>query len=126
MKGTARPNILFVMADDHAAQAMSCYGSRINRTPNMDRLVNEGVSFVQAHIPSGTVGAICMPSRAMLHTGRTLFHLQDAGAVIPRDHRLLGETLQESGYASFGTGKWHNGPASYQRSFAEGAAENAD
>jgi arylsulfatase A-like enzyme len=62
-----------------------------------------------------------MPSRAMLHTGRELFSLQGAGESIPQDHTLLGETLRDAGYQTFGTGKWHNGPESFARSFTDGA-----
>ena len=46
-----RPNIIFMMTDDHTTQAMSCYGGRLIQTPNMDRLVNQGMSFTQT--PSG-------------------------------------------------------------------------
>lgn len=61
-----------------------------------------------------------MPSRAMLHTGRSLFRLQEQGQEIPEDHMLLGEFLQEHGYETFGTGKWHNGTRAYARSFSTG------
>lgn len=48
-----RPNILFIMSDDHAAHAMSCYGSRINETPNLDRIADEGVRFDDWNILPG-------------------------------------------------------------------------
>ena len=92
----------------------------ISRPPNIDRLVSEGTAFTHAYIPGGTCGAVCMPSRAMLHTGRTLFHLEDSGREIPAEHTLLGETLQKAGYRTFGTGKWHNGTRAYARSFTDG------
>ncbi len=56
----------------------------------------------------------------MLNTGRQLFSLQDEGQEIPEEHALLGETLREAGYDTFGTGKWHNGIRSYVRSFSHG------
>lgn len=62
-----------------------------------------------------------MPSRAMLHTGRTLFHIDGEGQRIPQEHVTLGETLRKAGYKTFGAGKWHNGSASYARSFSDGA-----
>ena len=62
-----------------------------------------------------------MPSRAMLMTGRTLFHLEEQGQNIPEDHILLGETLRNAGYNTYGTGKWHNGTSSFARSFNAGA-----
>ena len=117
---SSKPNIVFLFTDDQRFDTIAALGNHEVRTPNLDRLVREGTSFTRAHIPSGTVGAICMPSRAMLHTGRTLFHLEDAGATIPEEHTLLGETLQSAGYTAFGTGKWHNGPPSYARSFTAG------
>ncbi len=115
-----KPNIVFLFTDDQRFDTIAALGNPAVRTPNLDRLVHEGTSFTHAHIPSGTSGAICMPSRAMLHTGRTLFHLQGAGESIPAEHTMLGETLQAAGHAAFGTGKWHNGPESYARSFTTG------
>jgi len=89
-------------------------------TPNMDSWVREGTAFTHAHIMGGTCPAVCMPSRAMLMTGRTLFHLQGEGQGIPEDHLMLGEVLRRAGYETFGTGKWHNGSAAYARSFGAG------
>ena len=120
MKPGRQPNILFFFTDDQRFDTIHALGNDQTITPNMDRLVEGGVSFTHAHIPGGTSGAVCMPSRAMLHTGRTLFHLDGAGESIPREHTTLGEALRAHGYRTFGTGKWHNGPASYHRSFSEG------
>ena len=61
-----------------------------------------------------------MPSRAMLMSGRTLFHLDREGQDVPAEHRMFPEVLRESGYTTFGTGKWHNGPGSYARCFSTG------
>lgn len=115
-----KPNILFFFADDQRFDTIAALGNREIKTPNIDQLVKNGVTFTQAHIPGGTVSAVCMPSRAMLHTGRTLFNLQNDGEEIPQDHILLGEVLQKAGYRTFGTGKWHNGPEAYARSFTDG------
>lgn len=115
-----KPNILLLFTDDQRFDTISALGNPALKTPNMDRLANTGLAFTHAHIPGGTVGAVCMPSRAMLHTGRTLFHIQDAGKSIPADHATLGETFQEAGYRTFGTGKWHNGRSAYARSFSHG------
>jgi arylsulfatase A-like enzyme len=62
----ARPNILFIMTDDHAAHAMSCYGSVVNQTPNMDRIAREGMRFDRCFV----VNSICTPSRASILTGK--------------------------------------------------------
>ncbi|MHC4527371.1 MAG: sulfatase-like hydrolase/transferase, partial [Planctomycetota bacterium] len=61
-----RPNIVFIMSDDHASHAISCYGSRINRTPNIDRLAAEGMRFSNCL----GVNSLCSPSRAAILTGK--------------------------------------------------------
>lgn len=116
-----RPNILFFFTDDQRFDTIRALGCGAVQTPAIDRLVARGTAFTQAHIPGGTSGAICMPSRAMLHTGRTLFHLEGAGQGIPDAHVMMGEHFQAHGYRTWGTGKWHNGPASFARSFSGGA-----
>lgn len=118
---TGRPNIVFFFTDDQRFGTLGALGHPEVHTPTMDRWVERGTAFTHAHIMGGTSGAVCMPSRAMLMTGRTLFHLEGEGQGIPPEHVLLGETLQAAGYRTFGTGKWHNGPASYARSFTDGA-----
>jgi arylsulfatase A-like enzyme len=115
-----RPNILFFFTDDQRFDTIRALGNHEILTPNLDALVQMGTTFTHAHIPGGTSPAVCMPSRAMLATGRTLFHLQGEGQAIPNDHTTLGECLRGGGYETFGTGKWHNGCASFARSFSSG------
>jgi len=115
-----RPNVLFLFTDDQRFDTIAALGSDRVRTPHMDDLVRRGTSFTRAHIPGGTSGAVCMPSRAMLHTGRSLFHITGAGQTIAPEHVTLGEAFQRGGYRTFGTGKWHNGTGSYARSFTDG------
>lgn len=115
-----KPNIVFFFTDDQRFDTIAALGNDAIKTPNIDALVSRGTTFTQAHIPCGTSGAVCMPSRAMLHTGRSLFHLEGAGAQIPEAHTTLGECLQQAGYRTFGTGKWHNGRPAYHRSFTDG------
>ena len=100
-----KPNILFFFTDDQRFDTIRTLGNKDVQTPVLDRLVAEGTTFTHAHIPGGTSGAICMPSRAMLHTGRTLFHLDGAGQGIPNDHVMLGEHLQANGYRTWGHGQ---------------------
>jgi len=114
------PNILLIISDDHRFDAIRAVGDTRVQTPNLDRLIAEGTLFTHAHIPSGTSAAMCMPSRAMLHTGRTLFHIGGDGERLLPEHALLGETLRQAGYHTFGTGKWHNGTDAFNRSFADG------
>ena len=62
----AKPNILFIMSDDHAAHAISAYGSKINKTPNIDRIATEGMRFANCFVTN----SICTPSRAAILTGK--------------------------------------------------------
>lgn len=117
-----KPNILFLFTDDQRFDALGAIGNPHIHTPNLDRLAARGVLCTHAHIPGGTSPAVCMPSRAMLHTGRTLFHVEREGQGIPESHTLMGEAFRRAGYRTFGTGKWHNGAPAYVRSFTDGAA----
>ena len=115
-----KPNILFLLADDQRHRTIHALGNKEILTPNLDRLVHQGCSFTNAHIMGGTNGAVCMPSRAMLFTGRTLFHIENEGQNIPPEHTTLGEAFKNEGYSTCGIGKWHNGTQSYARSFTCG------
>jgi len=116
-----RPNIVFFFTDDQRFDTIAALGNKDIITPTLDSLVREGVTFTNAYIMGGTSSAVCMPSRAMLHTGRTLFHIEQQGQNIPAGHSTMGECFQRAGYETFGTGKWHNGTDSYARSFTAGA-----
>ena len=118
--GEPRPNILFLFTDDQRFDTIRALGNEDVITPNMDRLVEEGTSFTEASIMGGTSGAVCMPSRAMMMTGRTLFHLEGEGRSIPDGHVMMPEALRDCGYRTFGTGKWHNGRPAFARGFDEG------
>lgn len=63
---TDHPNIVFIMSDDHAYQAVSAYGHGLNQTPNIDRLANEGALFTRATVTN----SLCAPSRAVILTGK--------------------------------------------------------
>lgn len=114
------PNIILILADDMRGTAMDFLGVEDIHTPNLDKLAAESTVFTNAHIMGGTSGAVSMPSRAMLMTGKYLYTLEKQGATVPEDHKLIGETLQQSGYNSFHTGKWHNGYQAMNRCFNDG------
>jgi arylsulfatase A-like enzyme len=116
-----RPNILLLLADDQRFDTIHALGNKHIETPNLDRLVHNGTAFTSAYIMGSMSGAVCIPSRAMLLTGRTLFHLNGQGQVIPPEHVTLPELLRKVGYRTFHTGKWHQTPQSYNRCFDEGA-----
>ncbi len=116
-----KPNIVLIVTDDQRFDALGCAGNPIVKTPHMDALAERGVHFTHACIPCGTHGAVCMPSRAMINTGRKLFHLLGSGETIPCEHITLGETFRAAGYRTFAAGKWHNGTESFHRSFTDGA-----
>ena len=111
-----RPNILLIYSDDQRHDTIHALGNAEIKTPNLDRLVARGHAFTNNYVMGGMHGAICVPSRAMLHTGRSLWHVPDnlQGAT------TLAETLGKAGYATYATGKWHNTPASFRRSLQHG------
>ena len=85
----SKPNILVIFTDDQRFDTVHALGNKNISTPNIDWLVQNGTSFNNAYIMGGTDTAVCMPSRAMLMTGRTLFHLEKSGEHIPEDHVML-------------------------------------
>ena len=116
-----KPNIIFFFTDDQRFDTIHALGNEHIITPALDSLVAKGTTFTNAYIMGGSCPAVCMPSRAMLLTGRSLYRIQEQGQDVPEAHVLLGEALRNAGYRTFGTGKWHNGPAAYARSFTDGA-----
>lgn len=100
-----RPNILFIFTDDHAAHAISAYGSKINQTPNIDRLAREGMIFRNCFCTN----SICGPSRAVILTGKHS-HLNgflDNRSVFDGSQQTMPKLMQQTGYQTAVIGKWH-------------------
>ncbi|HLQ71467.1 MAG TPA: sulfatase-like hydrolase/transferase, partial [Bacillota bacterium] len=102
-----KPNIVYIMTDDHAAHAMSCYDSKINETPNLDRIANEGMRFDNCFCTN----SICAPSRAAILTG--LYNhkngVKTLGDTFDSRQPTVQKIMQENGYQTALIGKWHLG-----------------
>ena len=110
-----RPNIIFIMSDDHAAHAIGAYGSRVNTTPNIDRLAREGMRFDNMFVTN----SICTPSRAAILTGQ-YSHLNGVPVFNRFDssRQTVARLLQAGGYYTGMIGKWHLGQRSRRGSTA--------
>lgn len=115
-----KPNIVLILADDMRGTTLEFLGKENVKTPELNQFAEDCTVFTNAHIMGGSSGAVSMPSRAMLMTGKYLYGLEKQGAVIPEDHVMIGEILSTSGYQTFHTGKWHNGKESFNRCFNSG------
>lgn len=106
-RSAQKPNILFLFADDHSYEALSAFGSQV-QTPNLDRLVQNGVNFSNAYMQGSWTPAVCIATRAMMITGRNLWSALrfDYGSGVERGE-LWPQYLSRAGYDTYMTGKWH-------------------
>ncbi len=114
----AKPNIVLIFVDNFGNGDLGCFGSKLHRTPNVDRLAAEGMKFTSFYVTSG----VCTPSRAALMTGcyprRVSMHVSDKNAAVLQPlaakglnpaETTLAEVLKTAGYATTCIGKWHLG-----------------
>ena len=118
--GSKAKNILIIYSDDHSYHALGAAGNKEISTPNLDKLAKSGLMFTQAHVMGGHQGAICIPSRVMLLTGRYVNRLPGDGNIIPDSIISLPEVLRKQGYNTYHTGKWHSDKVSHSRMFSTG------
>jgi len=115
-QSAAKPNIVFILADDLGYADVSCYGRRDFTTPNIDRIAAEGMKFTQAYANS----AVCSATRTALITGRYQYRLpigleEPLGSGekrivgLPASHPTLPSLLKKAGYGTTLIGKWHLG-----------------
>src|SRR5687767_8010831 len=96
----SRPNVLLLFADDQRADTIAALGNPVIKTPNLDRLVKRGLSFDRAYMQGGMQAATCVPSRAMLLSGRNLFRCDEK---LLRDD-TWPEAFGRAGYTTFVSG----------------------
>ena len=113
-----RPNILFLFADDQRADTIGAWGNERIDTPSLDRLAEEGFSFRRNYTFGSNSGAVCVPSRAMVLTGRSWMRSPNDMRGVP----TLPRQLEAAGYRTFITDKWHNGEEALLQSFDRGTA----
>ena len=104
-----RPNILFILADDQRWDTIRAFGNDDIYTPNLDRLAESGFHFTNAYCMGSMTPAVCLPSRTMLLTGRSVWHLpQVSGLKAPPELPLLPRVLHDAGYITYHCGKSNN------------------
>jgi len=107
---TKHPNILFIITDDQTFSAVHAMGNKEIKTPNIDQLAKMGTSFTNAYNMGAWGGAVCIASRAMLNSGRTVWRARQ----LTRDwqqgnaiDKTWSKLMEAGGYQTYMTGKWH-------------------
>lgn len=132
-----KPNFLFIFTDDQTYESIHALNNAELETPNMDKLVKEGVTFTHCFNQGSWSGAVCVASRSMLITGQTVFRAPQNRAYLTNfalqglktekvtEVPLWAEVLTKNGYETFFTGKWHNTPYALLKGFDKANAVGA-
>jgi choline-sulfatase len=105
-----KPNVLFLFSDDQSYEMIRANGYEGLETPNLDRLAESGTTFTHAYNMGSWSGAVCVASRAMLITGRSVWRAQELDGKMNQQvkaRRLWPQRMADSGYETYFTGKWH-------------------
>lgn len=119
-KAPEKLSVLFILVDDMQLKAVRALGHSTTGSSVINKLIGSSTLFNRCYTMGAFGGALSMPSRAMLMTGRHLFEIPSDGMTIPEENKTLPETLRANGYNTFATGKWHSDYKSFNRSFAGG------
>ena len=106
----ARPNVVFLLADDLRPDCLGVLGHRIVKTPHIDRLLQRGFIFRNVYVQGANTGAVCTPSRTMIQTGQSYLRAN-------RTSPTLAQTIKAAGYASIRSGKFENNPNALDKDF---------
>lgn len=100
-----KPNVIFILADDHALKAISAYQSKLIQTPNIDRIAREGALMTDAYVTN----SVCSPSRAVILTGKYshMNGMKDNGTYFNGAQQTLPKIFKQNGYQTAIVGKWH-------------------
>lgn len=103
-----KPNVLMITCDQLRKDALGCYDNSIIKTPNIDRIANEGIIFDQMYV----VNPACAPNRGAIATGRYPWvnGLDGNDGILPEDELTIMEALRQYGYNTYGIGKMHFEP----------------
>lgn len=105
-----KPNIIFLFSDDQSFKAVNALGNKEIITPTLDKLVEEGTTFTHTYNMGGWNGAICVASRAMIISGRSIWRAQEISGDYSKNKNLdktWPRLMQTAGYETYMTGKWH-------------------
>jgi arylsulfatase A-like enzyme len=129
-RNQARPNVLFIVADDQRFDTIRSLGNPDIHTPNLDKLIGRGFVFNNAYCQGGMIAAVCAPSRTMLMTGRSLFHIPEPTAK-SYDGPTLASVFNAAGYTTLHAGKKGNSFVAGNEAFekvlySHGATQQSD